>query len=247
MIRGVFTAASGMITEQKKLDVLGNNISNVNTAGYKSDTLSLKSFDQVMIDRMSEGTSVGTLTYGAQSSQLSTDLSQGNYETTGLNTDLAISGDGFFAVEANAGAGGAKFTRDGSFVVDNQGFLALNSGERLLDVNGRPIQVGGDKFTVDTAGNVTVGGDPAPRTQVLVYTGPNNTGIVKRNDGFFDIAAPQVAGGFIKQGSIEGSNVDMVSMMTQMMSATRAFQMNSQAFKATNETMDKLVNSVGAK
>lgn len=242
MIRGIFTSATGMITQQNKLDVVGNNVSNMNTVGYKSDGLELKPFDEELLSRMNENVAVGSTSIGATDAARYTDLSQGTYQQTNLTTDIAVNGSGFFAVQDSGGT--VKYTRNGSFVVDDQGFLALNSGERLLGDNGRPVYVGGDKFTVSATGEVTTAGGAAGR--ISVYDSSDANGIVKRRDGFFDITALRRASGALKQGYTEGSNVDLVTSMTQMMSATRSFQANQQAYKATEETLDKLVSQVGS-
>ena len=241
MIRGIFTSASGMISEQRRLDVIGSNVSNINTAGYKSDTLELKAFDQELTSRMGEGAAVGTTTIGTTPYARYTDLSQGTYQQTNLDTDLAVNGDGFFAVQDTSGT--VKYTRDGSFVVDAQGCLSLNSGERLLGANGQPLYVGTDRFTVSPSGAVTVGGNAAG--QIDLYASAAAGGVAKRDDGFFDLTGPQRAGGTLRQGWVEGSNVDLVTSVTEMMSATRSFQANQSAYKSTEETLDKLVNLVG--
>jgi flagellar basal-body rod protein FlgG len=233
-----------MITQYKKIDVLGNNISNINTDGFKRDDLSLKSFDEEITTRMTDDVPVGSLSDGVAVDIVSTDYTQGAMEQTGRNTDLGISGDGFFAVEASPGGGGVKYTRDGNFSVDPGGFLALSSGERLLDSNGSPVKVSGDSFTAASDGTLTVGGVNIGSISLYGPAGPN--GIAKRTDGFFDITAPTVSNGKIMQGFIEGSNVDAVDEMTGMMQATRSFQSCQQAFQVNSDTLDRLINQVGS-
>jgi flagellar basal-body rod protein FlgF len=244
MLRGLYSSATGMITQYKKIDVLGNNISNINTDGYKRDDLSLKSFDEEITTRMTDNVPVGSLSDGVVVNVVSTDYTQGSMEQTFRDTDLGISGDGFFAVEASPGGGGVKYTRDGNFSVDPGGFLALSSGERLLDKSGQPVKTGGDNFTAASDGTLTLGGVTLGNISLYGPTGPN--GIAKRTDGFFYITAPAVSKGKIMQGYIEGSNVNAVDEMSGMMQASRSFQSCQQAFQVNSDTLDKLINQVGS-
>ena len=242
MLRGIYSSATGMITQYKKIDVLGNNISNVNTDGFKRDELTLKSFDEEITDRMTDGVPIGSMTGGDAVNAVSTDFTQGDPEQTGRDTDLCVMGDGFFAVED--GQGGVKYTRDGNFNVDQNGYLELSSGERLLDENNQPLHVGGDSFAVSSDGTVTAGGSTLGKIGLTASAAAD--GVRKRSDGFFDITSPTAAGGHILQGYVEDSNVAAVDEMTGLMAATRSFQASQQAFQVNDDTLDKLINQVGS-
>lgn len=247
MVRGIYSSASGMISEYKQIDVLGNNTANVDTAGFKADNLSVTTFGDEITKRMQDNVTLGDMPEGVTIGSESTDLSSGAYQQTNISTDLAINGNGFFAVESPSG-GGVKYTRDGEFSVDSQGFLALPTGERLLDANGQQMNVGGDQISVAPDGTVTTA--TGAKEKIDIYDTQNDKqNVVKRTDGFFNItgATPvaQTAVGSIKQGYIEESNTDMVSNMTQMMEATRVFQGCQQAFQVSDDTLDKLVTEVG--
>jgi len=244
MLRGMYSAATGMITQYKKIDVLGNNVSNISTDGFKRDELSLKSFDEEVATRMTDNVSISTISDGVAVNSVSTDFTQGPMSQTGRDTDLAISGDGFFAVEATANGGGVKYTRDGNFSVDANGYLALASGERLLGSDGNPIKVGADTFDTTVDGTVTQSGVNLGKIQI--YSSQNTNGITKRTDGFFDVASTTAANGSIKQGYLESSNVDAVSEMTGMMQSSRSFQACQQAFQVNSDTLDRLINQVGS-
>lgn len=241
MIRGMYSSATGMISQYQKINIMGNNLSNIDTTGFKRDEMTLRSFADEITDRMSEGAQIGSLSTGVAVNGVTTDYTQGSPEQTFRNGDLAIVGNGFFAVQD--ATGGVKYTRNGSFVVDAGGYLALPSGERLLGANGGPLEVGGDSFTVATDGTVSAGGRAVGT--VALYQ-PQNGVIAKRTDGFFDITTPAAAGGSIRQGFLEGSNVDAVTEMTGMMEATRTFQSCQQSFQVGDETLDKLISSVGS-
>lgn len=235
MIKGMYSSATGMLSQERRLDVIGNNIANVNTDGYRRDTIALRSFDDELVSRMDEDVAVGRLSTGAAPAAVRADLTPGSLRSTGLSTDLAAEGDGFFAV---AGPNGTEYTRDGNFHMDAQGYLALSGGERLLGADGQPVYVGTDRFSVGTDGTVTVAG--ARAGQIRLYA---SDGAVRQADGFFALAAPRQADGAIRQGYLENSNVDPAQEITSMMAATRSFQSCQQAFDTADDTLDQLLQA----
>jgi len=241
MVRGIYSSAAGMIAQYKKLDVLGDNAANVNTPGFKQSSLNLVTFGQEMAMNMSQNSSIGSMPMNVTTGSESTDFSEGTLSQTGINTDLGISGSGLFEVQSSTG--GIKYTRAGEFSVDGQGYLALSSGERLVGSNGSPLYVGGNSFNVAQDGTVTTSSGTAGK--IDLYTAQTGTQVVKRADGFYDIASPQTATGEIKQGWLEGSNTDVVGNMTDMMATERAFQGCQEAFQVSDDTFDKLVTQVG--
>lgn len=243
MVRGLYSSAAGMTTQYKKIDMIGNNISNESTAGYKENSVSLTDFGRELAIRTTDGEGVGTMPLCVVLGKESTDLSGGTLKSTGISTDLAVAGAGFFAVESPNG-GGVKYTRSGDFSVDAQGFLALPTGERLLSQAGTALRVGGSNFRISTDGTVRLTNGTASKTAVYTSANPNN--IAKRKDGFFNITRPTVAAGQIKQGFLEDSNTDIITNMTEMMSSTREFQACQQAFEVSGAALDKLVTQVGA-
>lgn len=242
MIRGIFSSAAGMISQYKRIDVLGNNIANVNTPGFKDNDLAFTTFGEEIVSRMADDKNVGNLQYVTLNGE-TTDFSSGTFKQTGLSSDIAINGNGFFAVQ---GAGGVKYTRDGEFSVDAQGFLALPTGERLLGANGTPLQVGTDKFSVAMDGTVTTATGNVGKIDVYMPRNATAQNIVKRNDGFFNINGAVQANGSFRQGWLEDSNTDIVGNMTEMMESTRAFQGCQQAFQVSNDALEKTVTQIGS-
>lgn len=240
MVRGVYAAAAGMTTQYKKIDVMGNNIANVNTVGYKQNELSLKTFGDELAARTDDNTEIGAIPFCVSLGEESTDISDGTQVSTSLNTDLAIDGNGFFAVRDGAGA--VKYTRSGNFSVDNAGNLVLPAGEQLLGADNQPINVGTQNFTVSLDGTLIRQNGTA--TRISLY-GAANENIAKRRDGFFDITGAIPADGSIRQGWLENSNTDVIENMTGLMKAQRSFQGNQQALQVTLQTMDRLVSEVG--
>jgi flagellar basal-body rod protein FlgF len=243
MVRGIYSAAAGMITQYKKIDVLGNNISNVNTTGFKQSDISFSDFGQELAVCSDDGKQIGSMPLCVVLGQESNDLTPGALKSTAINTDLAIDGTGFFAVRTPNSAD-TKYTRAGDFIVDPQGCLSLPNGEQLLSQNGTPLYVGDNNFKVNTDGTVTLSNGTT--NKIDMYTSAN---VTKRKDGFFNLpgaAAVPPANGQIKQGWIEDSNTDVIKNMTEMMAATRSFQGSQQAFQISSEALDKLVSSIGS-
>lgn len=243
MIKGIYSSATGMIAQEQKINVIGSNIANSETDGYKRDVVSLRSFNEEVVRRMAEDVPVGTLSTGSTVDSVRADLTQGGIEPTGKATDLCISGSGFFAVAQGNGTVG--YTRDGAFEIDAQGDLALSSGEKLLGGDGLPVHVGSDSFTVAVDGTVTAGGAAVGR--IVLYDSQPVGGAVRQSNGFFALAAARPAAGTIRQGSLESSNVNVVDELTGMMAATRSFQSCQQAFKTADGTLEKLVQAASLK
>lgn len=241
MVRGLYSSAAGMTTQYKKIDVLSNNISNVSTTGFKENDITLSIFGEELATRTDDNTDVGTMPLCVVLGQETTNLTGGTLKSTGISTDLAVTGAGFFAVES--ADGGVKYTRGGDFSVDAQGYLALPSGERLLSQNGTALYVGGSNFTVSSDGTVTLPDGTADK--IDIYTSADTQNITKRADGLFDITDAAAADGEIKQGWLEDSNTDIIKNMTGLMETTRSFQGCQQSFQVSLETLDKLVTQIG--
>lgn len=240
MLRGIFASASGMITQYNKIDVLGSNVSNSQTTGYKADDLYVRSFSDQMLYNVKTGTRVGGVSPGAKTDEIRTDFSQGPLQQTGLDTDLAIEGNGFFAVQTGAGA---EYTRDGGFEVDSQGYLALPTGQRLLGTNGAPVRVGTTNFSVSANGAVTVNGAVAGR--IALYSPAAANGAVKQADGLFKLNGAAASNATLRQGWKEASNINVVDQMSQLMAASRSFQSCQQAYKVSDSSDELAVEQVG--
>lgn len=242
MVRGIYSSAAGMITQYKKIDVLGNNIANVNTSGFKQNSITLADFGQELAIRTDDNTQVGSMPVCVVLGTENTDLSGGTLKSTGISTDLAVNGTGLFAVESQNSTD-IKYTRSGAFSVDAQGFLALPTGERLLSQNGTALYVGGSNFSISSDGTVKLANGQT--NKVDLYSSANTQNITKRKDGFFNITGATAANGEINQGWLENSNTDVIENMTGLMEATRSFQGCQQAFQVSDSMLDKLVTQIG--
>jgi flagellar basal-body rod protein FlgF len=247
MIRGLYTAATGMTVQRNKMDVLTNNIVNAETTGYKKDTLINSSFDQVMLQRINDPnvsiygpSDVGSYDYGTHVDELFTNYSQGTLEQTGKSTDLSIEGEGFFVVETSAGE---RYTRSGNFSVSADGYLVTESGEYVLGENGR-IQVGGKDFTVAADGTVTNATGNVGKLRLVTFTDlsalrKQGSNLYYTYGGAGSINAENAA---IKQGCQESSNVDVTDSMVDMLTVYRNYEASQKIVGMTDDSLGLAVN-----
>ena len=156
MFKGFYNLTSGMLTQGKNLDVISNNMTNVATAGFKTDRYTFSTFQEVMWKRVGnmdrKYTDLGEQSWITAQSRLYTDYEQGGLEETGQPLDFAIEGDGFFALETPNGE--RVYTRNGNFSLDDEGYLWLSSYGRVLNANGEPMRLITDRITADDDGNL---------------------------------------------------------------------------------------------
>ena len=173
MLRGLYTAASGMVAQMHRMDALSNNLANVDLTGYKRDTSVSKAFPELLIRRVNDnglykfpfgsaeiGPYVGTLGTGVEVNELYTVFSQGALRETENPFDLALDGEGFFTIDTPEGE---RYTRNGTFVLGTEGLLLTKDGYPVLGENGA-IRIKKNNFVVDQQGRVyqngTFSGDP---------------------------------------------------------------------------------------
>lgn len=262
MVKGLYTAFTGMVNEQKRLDVLTNNLANADTNGYKKEGTTSQTFaDELAIkirDTSEYGIDkkLGTISMGVHLGETYTDYSQGNYKVTDNKTDFALDGNGFFAISFTDKAGNTsvKYTRDGAFAINTQGYLVTKDGDYVLNANGATntdstayIQVDPLKeIVVDESGNIYQDGEQVATIGVVDFADYNY--LAKYGENLYDL----VDGGEIiaaeakvDQGCIETSNVNVVSEMVKMITISRAYQAGQKVINAEDETLDKSVNQIG--
>ncbi len=242
MNNAVYAATTGLLNRARALDVTGNNLANAGAAGFKRDELITSTFnEQVMLRIDGSAQEIGESTHGAIGDAIYTDLAQGALEATGRTLDLAIAGDGFFAVQD--ARGGGWLTRGGSLQVDADGFLTTSSGFFVLGQNGR-IQLDAGEIAVSKTGEITVNGQNAGALLIVVPQNPDT--LEKQANGLF--TRPAANGEFqgsILQGHLERANVDMAEEMAAMMEASRAFQSCGQVLRILDTVNQKTVNEIG--
>ena len=245
MFKGFYNLTSGMLTQQNNLNILANNMTNISTPGFKGSRHVVSSFAEVMFSRTgSYGFQpIGTQSYIAATDEVVTDYTQGALEETGIPLDVAISGEGFFAIRNENGE--TMYTRSGSFSLDEEGYLCYSGFGRVLDSNGNELRIMTDKVTGDGEGRVyTTNGMLLGQVGVFTF---DDTAQLEYNDQGFLVGAEGQAmeNPTLFWGHLERSNVDMMKQMTAMLSSQRAFQSAAQITKIYDTLMTKITNDIG--
>lgn len=230
MIQGFYTAASGLGSYQKKLDVISNNIANVGTTGYKSSYVNFKDnlYSEMLRPTDGEVLMRGT---GVSVSSVNRIYTQGDIVQTGSKLDFAIEGNGYFAV---SDGDRIMYTRDGSFINDGQ-YLVNKQGLYVLDSENRRIPAVSEDLDVYVDGSI---GDTG--TRLAVYDFSNCDGLVHVGGNCFEATelsgeADLIQPKSIKQGFLEYSNVNLGEEVISMIEAQREYQISSRVIKTIDE------------
>ena len=184
MLRSMYASVSSMITLQARQSVITNNLANINTTGYKSETLVTKSFDDMLLhnkDSYENGVSnvneLGSLNFGVRIDDTVTSHKQGTLISTENNTDFAILGSGFFQVSDDTN--NTYYTRDGSFKVNPQGYLVTNSGHYVMGTNTQTgnserIYVGTDLISISPDNGVMINGENKYKFNIVDFENYDN-------------------------------------------------------------------------
>ena len=253
-------AATGMQAQQSRTEIISNNLANVNTPGFKRSRAHFEDLlyqtiqgQQILDDPDANTAPAIQIGRGTRLSGVQRLHQQGPLEQTGRNLDIAIEGEGFFQVRRANGE--MAYSRDGSFQISDQGVLVTSSGEALEP----PIRVPDDsaELTISNTGIVTVrrGKDIQPteigRIELANFANPSGLITMGQNlyaptasSGQPVIGVPTEDGlGRLQQGALEGSNVEIVQEMVEMISAMRAYEIASKAIKTADE-MGQIANNI---
>ena len=268
MVRSLWTAASGMIAQQNNVDTIANNLANVNTMGYKTEVAEFKSLFYQDINAKSTSANSeqkpipSQVGLGVRNSAITSIFTQGAFLDSSNDLSFAINGDGFFGVRGQDG--NTYYTRNGNFVLatDTAGLaLTTTDGLKVLDADGKPIVF--DESYV--ASQITVTGDgqicypddknnPQPiGMEIGLWQFNNPSGLEKTDSGLFSESAASGASmneytnnslvrSELRQGYLEGSNVQVADEMVNMIVAQRAYELNSKAIQASDEMMQQANN-----
>lgn len=260
MIRGWYIGSSGMNAQQNRLDAISNNLANVDTAGYKRDVAVSSSFPELLLRRTkadgvyttSFGSAdaapvIGKLGLGVETNENFTEFEQGSFRATSSATDLALSGEGFFAVETPAGE---KYTRNGNFLLGKEGILETKDGYPLLGENGY-IHVEDDKFMINEDGMIySKEGDFIDRVKVVRFD--NERYLKKMGNSLW--SSNNISGDAyiaegkerprMLQGYMETSNVNVVNEMVKMIEVNRAYEANQKTIQSEDSMMSTLWTKV---
>lgn len=252
MDSGLRTSATGMRAQQIMVDTIANNLANVNTTGFKRSRVA---FEDLLYENLQ-----GAAVTGGQDRQVISPVQigkgvrlagiarvhgQGSLQQTGRPQDMAIEGEGFFQVARPDGS--IAYTRDGTFGMSDTGALVTNGGYRLLP--GVTIPQDATSFGVSPSGIITVNiaGSSTPielgRIELARFVNPSGMQAIGENLMIETAASGRPVTGFaqeqnfgrVLQGSLESSNVEIVTEMTDMIAAQRAYEINAKAIRASEE------------
>ena len=264
MLRALYSSATGMKAQEMMIDNTANNLANVNTPGFKRSRVDFA--DMIYTNHRMPGTSVGNgqvsptglqIGNGVRVVATNKHFAPGAAEQTGNPLDMMIEGDGFFEVQLDNGE--TRYTRAGGFRIDDQGRLV--NGDGLPMVPNITIQPGIDinRITVGTDGRIQ--GQPTGTDQpavdlgqVQINTFPNASGLSNEGGNLFAKTAasgpatpanPGSAGfGIVRGGTLEGANVEVVTELISLISAQRAYEINSRAIRAGDEMLSTSIEIV---
>lgn len=265
MIRGLYTSTSGMKAQEHRLNALSNNLANVDLGGYKRDISVHKAFPELLIRRFQDDTVfrfppgsietapiVGGLGMGVEYNESFTVFEQGSLKATENRFDLALEGEGFFEIETPRGI---RYTRNGAFWMGKERILETKDGLPVMGENGI-ITLTKDEVSIDRLGRVWQK-DPGPEDPELVDTikvvGFSRIRFLKKEGNSFWSAnslsgpARELEGSGrpgVLQGFLEGSNVNPVTEMVNMIEVNRAYEANQKAVGTHNNLLGKLINQV---
>ena len=248
MFKGFYQLTSAMLSQGRRLDVVSHNMTNISTAGYKLDRYTDSTFQDVLISRVGNknkavSTEMGEETYILAPSELVTDFTQGSMEETTLPLDFAIIGDGFFAIDRD---GDVAYTRNGSFNLDDEGYLCLWGQGRVLNSEGQSIQLPTDHIYVNKLGEIYTEADRNYLGTLGIYATENTEDLVRNEYGLFTGGNFQLSENYeIRHRMVERSNVNMVEEMVLMMSSQRALQSAAQMSKIYDAVMSKATTELG--
>lgn len=256
MLKGLYTAYSGLINEQNRMDAMTNNLANATTVGYKKEGTTSQSFDTVLAYKLKDvsvglgrAENIGVNTPGVKIGENYVDYSQGSYRVTDNTFDLALDGEGFFAIEFTnkAGETSTKYTRAGGFTLDAQGYLVTNEGDYVLDENSRRIRLDPLK-DADISGDGTISQDGTPVAKIQITDFEDYNYLERYGETYFqpiEGAKTITASAKVQSGCLEMANVQVVSEMVNMIAITRQYESNQKIMQTYDRTLDVTVNQLG--
>jgi flagellar basal-body rod protein FlgF len=239
---------SGARSQELRLEVLSNNMANISTVGFKEDRVfqipSTLSSAEADIPFASPGElpldNIANLPVGSF-----TNFDQGQLKETGNALDVGLEGEGFFSVQTPHGI---QYTRKGDFVLNSDGTLVTQEGYPVQGKGGREIQISGKEVVVDVRGAIIVDGAEVDTLNVVDFQ--NKKGLLKNGDSFYSPIDPMDKGfpavkTLVRQGAIEGSNVDSIKIMTEMIDVMRGYESYQKIIQSMIEINGKAVNDLG--
>lgn len=255
MLRGLYTGWTGMVNEQKRLDVISNNMANADTVGFKDDRVTSQAFDQVLAIKVRDGSeayhneAIGHLSLGVKIGEVYTDYSQGSIRQTGNSLDVALSGSGFFTVNVTDKNGNVhtRYTRNGQFTLTKDGLLVDSEGNAVQGQGG-DIHIPTDAKNISISANGVITADGQNIDTLKLVDFEDYDYLKKYGDTMYepvDGATEKATSDQTIQGYTEQSNVNVVKEMVDMITITRAYEANQKVIRSYDSMLDRAVNSVG--
>ncbi len=242
MNSGMYTALSGNLAAMTRMDIISNNLANVNTPGFKKDKISFEGLLS-SVTTPPAFPPASTADPVLQKENIFVDYTPGPVVQTGNPLDMTIDGDGFFVVTTPQGK---AYTRQGNFRLSADGTLVTSDGNAVQGQGG-PIRINGSKVEIDAKGLITVDGTAGATISLVDF--PKPYAMQKTGSTLFvptdPAATPQTAKGVLHQGHLEGSNVETVSEMVQMIENSRYFEACQKVILSFNDLTSKAANELG--
>lgn len=255
MVRGIETAAAGMMGILDMNDVIANNLANVNSAGFKNSILAFKNIKDLAVNQINQSTQnpsdssqpLGKLSTGSAVDSTILDLRQGGIKTTGNPLDLAINGKGFFEVKT---PNGPAYTRNGSFISNQNGTVTTQEGYQLMGEKG-PIVINKNdslkNLQIGIDGTVTVNQKSIDKIKVVNFNKPEymeslSGSLYKpaQND------TPKEEKNFqLTQGALESSNVNVIECMVNSIKGSRTYEAMAKTIETSSKTENKAATELG--
>jgi flagellar basal-body rod protein FlgG len=230
-----------MLAAQIRQDVIANNLANATNPGFKREVLSQIAFGDLLLSNTQTGATIGPLSLGTQITSIKPSPSNNGFRWTQNTLDLAIGGNGFFAVQTGQGV---SYTRNGAFTTDANGFLITAQGDKVLGKDGQPLDLSGaGRISIARTGEIHVGNRLAGTVAVIALA-PDSLRKQGANylSGTVDANAKV---GAVAQGALETSNVNTVSEMVALIENMREFEADQKVIRALDDTLGGAVNQVG--
>jgi len=258
MMRAMTIAGTGMAAQELTIEVIANNLANVSTVGFKASSPQFQDLMYQTYKLAGTNTGTGILPVGIQTGSgvslvaVQRGFGQGDFQQTGNSLDMAIEGDGFFQLTLPDGS--TAYTRAGSFQLDSQGRIVTADGYPIIPSLSLPNDT--ESITISTTGVISVveAANPTPKQvgtlELARFTNPAGLNSLGKNlyqvtpaSGEAITGQPGLQGfGTILQGNLESSNVNIAAQMVNMISAQRAYELNSKAIQATDEMYSTVNN-----
>ncbi|NTW05873.1 MAG: flagellar hook-basal body complex protein [Peptococcaceae bacterium] len=253
MIRGIYTAASGLGTLQARMDITSNNLSNIASTGFKQDKPTVGAFPDFLLKQKMKTDvggvnlgwwqTLGSTNQGVALTGVFTDFSTGVLKNTDNELDLALDGEGFFAFEDEDG--NILYSRDGQLGKDGEGYLLNSKGHKIL-AEGSPVLVGKGSFSVNPQGILTT--EDGTETKLDIYDFQNRNALVKQGNNYYNAGEEEgilMDNPNVRQNALELANVDVAAETVNMIEITRAYEAAQKMVQAQDQLLDKVINQVG--